>query len=651
LEPRRTPVVSFAAPQTYSVGFVAVSEVSADFNGDGRPDLAVLTSTPLGSRLALNLNTTAAGAGTSSFAAGQIFAVGSQFNSTGGTVAVGDFNGDGRPDLVVTNGSDNTVSVLVNTTPPGASFASFAAEQTFAVGTGPDTVAVGDFNSNGRPDLAITYSSSKTVSVMLNTTPAGSPIVSFAAAQTFAVGNSPFSLAVADFNGDGRADLAVANYNDNTVSILLNTTPEGASTSSFVAQRTFATGAKPLAVAAGEFNGDGRPDLAVANSNDKTVSVLLNTTATGAATASFAGQQSFAVGSVPEAVVAADPDGDGRPDLAVANRFGNTVSVLVNTTPPGSTTVSFAGQQTFAVGNGPVAEAAGDFNGDGRTDLAVTNLQANTEAVLLNTTTPFATTVPAEVGQFGSQGVWQYNRFLATWVQLTASNSSLLAADSQDDIVAEFPGFGVWEYRASVGWKQLNGIDATQLATDALGDVVAEFPGYGVGEFLPAVGWRSLTPANASLLAMDALGDVAADFPGYGVELFRPSVGWKPINGVDANLLAMDPKGDIVANFPGYGVGEFLAATGWKTLTGAGATALAIDARGDVAAEFKGHGIDEYLPASGWHVVAPGDNSHLALDDKGDLVLDLPGDGVWEFDLYRGWFQLTGADASLLAVA
>ena len=135
------------------------------------------------------------------------------------------------------------------------------------------------------------------------------------------------------------------------MSVLLNTTAPGATTPSFATQQTFATGNGPHSVTAADVNGDGKPDLIVANFDDNTVSVLLNTTAPGATTPSFAAQQTFATGSGPGSVTAADVNGDGKPDLIVANRYDSTVSVLLNTTAPGATTPSFAAQQTFATGS------------------------------------------------------------------------------------------------------------------------------------------------------------------------------------------------------------------------------------------------------------------------------------------------------------
>src|ERR1035437_1946260 len=293
---------------------------------------------------------------TPSFATQQTFAVGRDPWS----VTTADVNGDGLPDLIVANAAGSTVSVLLNTTAPGATTPSFATQQTFATGSYPQSVTVADVNGDGLPDLIVANLVSNTVSVLLNTTAPGATTPSFATQQTFAVGNSPISVTVADVNGDGLPDLIVGNAGSNTVSVLLNTTPAPATTfdgNSFAAQQTFATGSDPCSATVADVNGDGKPDLIVANYNSATVSVLLNTTAPGATTPSFATQQTFAVGSGPESVTVADVNGDGKPDLIVANRGSATVSVLLNTTAPGATTPSFATHQTFATGGYPASVA------------------------------------------------------------------------------------------------------------------------------------------------------------------------------------------------------------------------------------------------------------------------------------------------------
>ena len=155
---------------------------------------------------------------------------------------------------------------------------------------------------------------------------------SFATQQAFGTGTRPISVTAADVNGDGKPDLIVANEAGNTVSVLLNTTAPGAATPSFATQQTFATGGSPTSVTTADVNGDGKPDLIVANSGDNTISVLLNTTAPGAAIPSFASQQTFATGGSPTSVTVADVNGDGKPHLIVANSDSDTVSVLLNTT-------------------------------------------------------------------------------------------------------------------------------------------------------------------------------------------------------------------------------------------------------------------------------------------------------------------------------
>ena len=391
------PTTSFATQQTFATGSAPYSVASADLNGDGKPDLIVANGSD--NTVSLMRNTTAPGAATPSFAAQQTFATG----STPISVVVADVNGDGKPDLMVANYASNTVSVLLNNTAPGATVLSFAAQQTFAAGSGPHSVVAADINGDGKIDLVVSNAGSlgHTVSVLLNTTAPGAGVASFATQQTFATGSLPVSVTTADLNGDGKADLITANLFDDTVSVLFNTTAPGASVPSFAAQQTFAVGSAPASVTATDVNGDGRPDLIASNEADNSVSVLLNLTAPRATTPSFASQQTFATGPTPAFVVAADLNGDGKTDIAVASDTGgngDTVSVLLNITAPGAAVPSFAAPENFATGSTPVSVAISDLNGDGKPDLAVADNGGNAVSVLLNGTA-LGTVVPGFTAQ------------------------------------------------------------------------------------------------------------------------------------------------------------------------------------------------------------------------------------------------------------
>jgi len=389
--------LEFSAPLQVATGAGPWYALDGDYNLDGRSDLAVIHAGSLDGAggLQILLNTTVTPGEAPGFAAPAAFATGPSPQGLGAA----DFNGDGREDLAIGNyfsglplglltPNDAALSVLLNQTEPGATTAQFAPRVDYRAGPGVGFVYPADYNGDGLVDIAVTNFNTPGaggVSVLLNRTARGASAPEFAEAVSFAVGAAPIGLQGKDLNADGRPDLVIGNSLGFTVSVLLNTTPEGAATPSFAAAVDFpvgTTGDGPESLDVEDLNGDGRPDIASPHfftAGPGLVSVLVNTTPAGATTPSFAEQRIFSAGLLPEQVVLEDVDGDARRDIVVAN-FGDVgltgagVSVLLNRTPPGSDDIEFAPQQAYTAGNGPDSVAVADFNGDERRDLAVANM-------------------------------------------------------------------------------------------------------------------------------------------------------------------------------------------------------------------------------------------------------------------------------------
>ncbi|MDE3144368.1 MAG: T9SS type A sorting domain-containing protein, partial [Bacteroidota bacterium] len=283
-------------------------------------------------------------------------------------MAIGDIDGDGKLDIAVANYSSNTVSVFLNTSTSGTiSFAS-STGSVFTTGTNPKSVAIGDFDGDGKPDLAVANYTDNTISVFKNNGSTGS--ISFAAKADFSTGSgsNPYSVSVGDIDGDGKPDIAAANYTSNNIAVFLNTS---SGSINFAAHSDFTGGTNPSSILIGDIDGDGKSDLAFSNYNSNTVSVLRNTSSIGSI--SFAAKSDYTAGTAPLGIAIGDIDGDGKPDLAVVNNTDNTVSVLRNISTSGS--ISFSSKVDFATGSftNPGMVAIGDIDGDGKPDIACSN--------------------------------------------------------------------------------------------------------------------------------------------------------------------------------------------------------------------------------------------------------------------------------------
>ena len=520
---------TFAAHVDYAVGGPPVSVAVGDFNGDGKLDIIALYGFE-NARVAVLL-----GNGDGTFKPFISTTAGPQ----GGSVAVGDFNGDGKLDVAV---SDNESAVPGVDIMLGNGDGTFQAPVSYATANDPRMVVVADFNGDGKLDLTTANAESETISVLLgngdgtfqthtdnSTAVAGSCISlaagdlrndgkidivagcqsegevavllgngngTFKAAKAYSVPAGVDDIALGDFNGDGKLDVAVTNAGTyDMVSVL-----PGSGTGTLKTAVSFGTNFGPTALGAADFNGDGKLDLVTANCGSPfgvttaNISVLLSN-----GKSMFAGRTDYSVGSegltgAYSGIAAADLTGNGKPDLIVPITYASNpyeVSILMN---KGNGT--FDAPVSYALPIEPLAVVAGDFNNDGKADIAVMNFgNSGSISVLLNSGTgtfPTYTTYPINgygygiaVGDFNKDGNLD---IVAT--DLTNSTVSVLLGNG----TGAFPSFATYAtggspYAVTAGDFNHDGWPDLAVATQ--GGIVSILinKADGSGTFLPAVNY------------------------------------------------------------------------------------------------------------------------------------------------------------------
>lgn len=331
--------------------------VTGDFNKDGKLDFAQVNYSG-GSPGTVGIWL---GNGDGTFQTPVTYAVGNGPDA----LAVGDVNGDRKLDLVAGNDTSTSVSVLI-----GNGDGTFKAQQRYTAGLYPHWVMLADVNGDKAPDIMVVNEGNDDVGVLLNKGDG-----TFGAMTTFATNQEPYSGAVGDFNHDGKMDLAVTGYLNGFVSILL-----GNGDGTFKTHVDYSTGTAPAVVMAFDFNGDKKLDLATVDYNNGqtgSVSILL-----GKGDGTFGAPTDYPTGTGPDGLAIGRFNGDKFPDLAVADLIGNTMSVL-----PGNGDGSFGAPVSFDTPEFPLGIAAGQFKSKNKNeqDIIVTNDLDASATTFLNT--------------------------------------------------------------------------------------------------------------------------------------------------------------------------------------------------------------------------------------------------------------------------
>jgi len=332
--------------------------VAGDFNGDGIPDFAMGgIFAGRGMGVAVFL-----GRNDGSFAAAKVYARG----RAAGNLAVGDFNRDGKLDIAFTDGQAASVEIL-----KGNGDGSFREPIVVVLPGLARGIVAGDFNGDGWTDLAVAGEGA--VYVLINKNGA------LGLAGVYPISGSGYELAAADLNGDGKIDLCAAMNSNSRVAVLI-----GQGDGTFAGVADFDTTiSSPYGIAVADLNHDGKADLVVSSpSTGKIVVAMGNGDGTFDAPAVYvAAANAFAEASSPTKVGVADLNGDGTPDIVFVNDGSGAVGVLLN-----DGNGSFASPTEFTAGLEVASMAVADVDKDGWPDIAVAGSMPRSLAILYNST-------------------------------------------------------------------------------------------------------------------------------------------------------------------------------------------------------------------------------------------------------------------------
>lgn len=358
---------SFALHIDSLTGNTPYSSFIADFDGDGRPDIAIVDGGYPSNLLIFRNNGLT---NQISFDAPVSFFTG---NAPYG-IAVGDIDGDGKLDIVVTNSAVvSTVAIYKNVSTPGN--INFAVPLQAFTGSTPFAVAIADLDGDGKPDIVVGNFNSSSISIFRNTSSNGN--ISVNTEVVLATAANPSSLELADIDGDGKTDIIVGNSGADPVNVFRNMSNPGVLLFTPVSGAITIGG--QISRAPGDLDGDGKPDVVLIGTGD-TVSVLLNNSIPGIF--GFAKPVNFTIPSIPANITVSDLDGDGKPDIAVGSAENDGIYILHNNSSPGvaafAPSANLPIQDLFSINSG-------DIDGDGKPDLVTTSIQNNTFSVFKNT--------------------------------------------------------------------------------------------------------------------------------------------------------------------------------------------------------------------------------------------------------------------------